>query len=87
MNPNIVNGDTPMPSGPPVHCDSLLITIEMMMPRPSVAMASVWPLSFRIGRATTKASTPVAAAPTTSATIGGQPMCVVSAAEAYAPMP
>ena len=39
VNPNSVNAGTLMPSGPPVRPSSVTITIEMMMPMPSVAMA------------------------------------------------
>ena len=58
------------------------MTIEMMMPRPSVAIASVWPFSFRTGRASTHASRPVATAPAASAASGGQLKWVVRPADA-----
>ncbi len=39
VRPNSTSGGTAMPSGPPVKRSSLVSTIEMITPRPSVAIA------------------------------------------------
>jgi hypothetical protein len=49
------SGGTAMPSGPPVKRSSFASTTEMMIPMPSVAMASACPRSRRIGFPTIQA--------------------------------